>query len=315
MKWVGLVLLVILLLLVMGALVQLVRWAQARESDPEATFILPRVQVVRLNIEQLDPDTTRLNLILAIDYPAPIGFTMDSLDHVMSIAGNEVARSTYPYAIAIKANDSARIELPIMVLTERLRQVLEQLEATGVDSVEYAMEANFHVSAAFWKDKPMRVRIARQLPLFLIPKVDLRDPVLEKLGLGESRVTIDVALFNPNVFGFAFRQTDFTARINDHDVLATTIDTLVRIPANDTVIMRMPLRMAAGRLVVGLFDLLVKPSRTPYSYRMALTIVSDDATINNCRSVVAGDGTLDELKAVRKSGKARNEEGGDQEQL
>ncbi len=301
MKWVGRIFLVILLVLVLGVVIQLVRWSMARQSDPEATFIVPRMQVARMNIEQLDPDTTRMNMVLAINNPSPIGFTVDSLEYTLSIAEKEVIRSTYAHTITLRGSDSASIELPVMVLTKKLGQVLKQLEALGVDSVEYTMEARLHVPAAFWRKEPMTMRIARRLPLIMIPKVDARDPALEKFGFGESRVTVDVALFNPNVFAFDFRQLDFTAELSGHEVMSTTIDTLVHIPAQDTVVLHIPLSMAPGRLVSGVINLLVKPARTPYSYNMAFTIVSESASLNNCRFVLAGDGMLDELKAMRGS--------------
>ena len=304
MKWTRRILLVILLALLLGVVVQLVRWGQARKSDPDATLILPRVYVARMSVEQLDPDTTLLNIMLAIDDPAPIGLTVDSLEYVMSIGGNEVVRSTYPHSITVRANDSAHIELPVAVQTRKLVAVLKQLAASGVDTVEYAMESKFHWPLAFWREKPLSIKIARRLPLFLIPEVEVRDPVVEKLGLGESRVVIDVAIFNPNGFSFAFRQPDFEAELNGHEVVTTVVDDLVQVPARDTVIVRVPMVMAPGRLLGGLFGLIVKPARTTYSYRMALTIVSDNATLDKCRFVVVGNGMLEELKSLRKAATA-----------
>ncbi|MEO8068327.1 MAG: LEA type 2 family protein [Flavobacteriales bacterium] len=296
MRWKGRVFLLLLILLLLFGVIQLIRWAKAKENDPDATFILPRVSMANMNIQRLDPDATTMLLVMTIDQPAPIGLTVDSLDYTLSIAGNEVIHSTYPHAVSIGAYDSASISLPVTIRTKRLIDVLKQLEAEGRDSVIYAMDTRFHLPAAFWTKKPMEVRIERNLPLVRIPRVHLQDPSVVKFGFGESRINVDLALFNPNVFDLAFRDLAITADLEGHEVVLTSADTLIRAAAMDTAIIHLPMRIALGHMIEGVFDLLLKPARTVYSYHMEFTVISDQPSLDECHFIVVGKGHLDELK-------------------
>ena len=296
MRTTGRVLIVVALLLLVALIVIVVRWQNARTTDAGASFLAPRVRMAQLQVQRLDPEATKLLVGLVIDQPAPIRITVDSVEYALFIGEQELVRSTYAKTITLPARDSVSIELPITVRTQKLFQVLKELEQAGVDSVEYALEASFFVPVAFWREKPFQVRMGQRLPSIRLPKVAMRHLVVSRFGFGKSDLTIDVVLFNPNNVAFSLRGTEITAQLEGKEVLRATHGAEVQVPARDTVVLTLPMRAAPGRMIEGIFDLLVNPSRTPYSYQMEFILSTDQPSLNNSRISLVGDGMLDDLK-------------------
>jgi len=103
-------------------------------------------------------------------------------------------------------------------------------------------------------------------------------------------------LFNPNNVAFSLRGTEITAQLEGKEVLRATHGAEVQVPARDTVVLTLPMRAAPGRMIEGIFDLLVNPSRTPYSYQMEFILSTDQPSLNDSRISLVGDGMLDDLK-------------------
>ena len=61
------------LLLLLAAGYQLWRWSAAKQKDPNATFLLPRLEFARNGIKDYDPQRMNVELRLVIDDPAPVG--------------------------------------------------------------------------------------------------------------------------------------------------------------------------------------------------------------------------------------------------
>ncbi len=296
MKWIRKVVLVLLAILLILIGVQLIHYWKARSSDPDATFIQPRVLVTNLRITDHDPDKTRMLMNVQLVDPAPIGLALDSLSYSLGIEGVEVVHSSYEQAINVAAYDTANISFPVVVDSRELLHRLKELDAKGLDSVHYDLNVRFHSPLLFWREKPVEVHTTVYAPLYKIPQVALSHPRIEKLGLKNSNVTVDMSMYNPNAFPFDFKKTRMKLRMGDGQVFATRIDSTVHVPRQDTVVIRLPVELAPGQLVEAAFSALVKPSKTPFSYRLSLILVSDNPSLNNSAFVLTGKGVVADLE-------------------
>lgn len=294
MKWVRYIALVLLAILLFVLGVQLVRWGQARATDPDASFIEPTLLVTNIQITDHNPNETHLVLDLQLVNPAPIGLALDSLQYSLGIEGVEVIHSTYAKRIQVKANDTASISFPVVVDSKKLVNRLKQLEAQGLDSVHYNTDVGFQLSAL--GAKPLELHTSSYAPLVKLPKVAFQDPHIDKLGLKNSAFTIDMAFFNPNVFAFDIKKTRMKLRTGDGQVFETQIDSAIHVPKQDTVLIHLPVDLALGKLIKAAFGALVKPEKTHFSYDLSFIIISKEHALNNSAVVITGEGVVADLE-------------------
>jgi LEA14-like dessication related protein len=296
MRIIGRILLVLLVIVLIIGAVMFFRWQARKADDPDATFVLPRLHVAELHMEEFDMENTRMHLVMRIDQPAPVPLDLDSLSYVIYIDTVEIARSAFPHDISIPAMGSATVASPFISRTNDLTAVLKRLEEQGVDSVDHVLVATFHSPLMFWKMGPAEVRIVEHLPAYRIPKVSLHRPRIEKFGFNESRIMVDLAIFNPNPFAYNFEETSVELKMRDEKVLSTRIDSLIHIPIKDTVVIRVPLELSPGRTLRTAWDYLFNAPTTNYEFSLYTTIVSKSKSIDGGRFRMMGEGTLDEVK-------------------
>lgn len=68
-------LLIIAIILLAGLLTQFIRWRLARADEAEANFILPKIMVATLQLEQYDPEATRIAMKMRLENNAPSVWT------------------------------------------------------------------------------------------------------------------------------------------------------------------------------------------------------------------------------------------------
>lgn len=282
-----------LLLLAAGA--QWIHWHRARTADQHATFLTPRLRIAGAQVHRIDRDGLDMDLTLLLDDPLPIGIKADSLRYRFFIGDVQVMKSTGPGAIAVPAWDSGSVVLPVRLDPERLVGVLDSLERRGIDSVDYAVDMELRPHVPVFRDPTLRFRTGRRLPVFHIPEVRLVHTRLEKLGLGESRVVLDLEVTNRNDIAFAFEKTEYAVRVEEDELLGALREDTIRIPPMDTVTIALPMELRPGRMAEALLELLLAPRRTSYAFRLNTTIVSDRAALDGSEFRVAADGTLGDL--------------------
>ena len=68
-----------------------------KQSDKKvADYIVPKISFQQMQLTNLTPERADVKMRMIIDNPGPIGFKIDSLFYIVSIADQEVARTTYP---------------------------------------------------------------------------------------------------------------------------------------------------------------------------------------------------------------------------
>mgnify|MGYP003393290222 CR=1 FL=1 len=289
------VVLVLVLLVASAVTWQFIHWSIAKRQDPSATFIAPRLHLALITITDLSSETMDMDVRMLIDNPSPIGLAVDSFTYRFSIAGVEVARTNHGGAITLPAYDGASLTLPITVRQELLVNTLKELQARKIDSVDYAIDTWFYTRLPFLKETPIHLHMTRHLPLFIIPDVELAHTRIEKLGLKNTMLMLDLRVSNPNNIPFAFRNTTYEFRVGGDHVMRSSIDSVMEIPPRDTLMIAMPIQLDLGEAAGTLIKLLLKPGST-YAFTFDTHIVSDSRSINGSHMALRRNGTLRDLK-------------------
>ena len=76
--------------------------------------------------------------------------------------------------------------------------------------------------------------------------VDFKNLKVLKWGFVESTVGMDIAFYNPNKSNLQLKKADVDVFINNTYLGKSTLDTLVRIPARDTFLLPITMRVKTG---------------------------------------------------------------------
>ncbi|HKP32629.1 MAG TPA: LEA type 2 family protein [Chitinophagaceae bacterium] len=89
--------------------------------------------------------------------------------------------------------------------------------------------------------------------------IDFENVRVERLGLTESKVGVDVRFYNPNPFNIQLRSADFDVFFNDKFIGHSTLDTLIRIPKLDTFYIPVDMKVNIKDLMKNAVQLLLNP--------------------------------------------------------
>jgi LEA14-like dessication related protein len=89
--------------------------------------------------------------------------------------------------------------------------------------------------------------------------IDFENVRVQKLGLTESKVGVDVKFYNPNPFNIQLKSADFDVFFNDKFIGHSTLDTLIRIPKLDTFYLPVDMKVNIKDLMKNAVQLLLNP--------------------------------------------------------
>lgn len=89
--------------------------------------------------------------------------------------------------------------------------------------------------------------------------IDFGNVRVQKLGMSESLVGVDVKFYNPNPYNIQLRSADFDVFFNDKFIGHSTLDTLIRIPGQDTFYVPVDMKVNIKDLMKNAVQLLLNP--------------------------------------------------------
>ncbi|MBP6312126.1 MAG: LEA type 2 family protein [Flavobacteriales bacterium] len=294
-KWIALI---VVIIVVIALAKQFTAWNNARISDPNASFILPDLIFADVKVTKLTKEEVVMECGVLIRNPAPLGFAVDSIDYTLSIAGVQVLSSTNPHELVLKGRDSTVMSMPITIEQDLLIRTLDSLDRDGTDSVIYAVDMEFMKSMPLLGKRSMSFHVERSLPVFVIPQVEMTDMHLSKVGLKDTRLSVDLLITNPNNFQFAISDTKILMHVGSDRLFKAAVDSVLTIPANGHEVIVVPLQVDLGEGLGTVMKFMFKPG-TPYVLEMDTRMESRSSMTDGTRVHVELDGALKELKEMR----------------
>lgn len=269
-------------------------------SGKNVAELLPELKIASIQILDLDSEKAVANMQMQFDNPL-IGIHVDSLYYTMYIEGIEVIRSTYPAPFDLPSDSSSVLSLPVTIYYDKLIPLLKNLDKKGLDSVTYKVTTIAYTN--YLLKKKMVIETERYLPLIKIPEIAIENIRIGKLGVSNTIVSISIALYNPNVFAFGFKDMNYKVRINEDNTIEGNMPESVWTPAKDTtkftIHSNIDLKDAAENIV----DYLLKPAKSSYTIRSDMKIISKHEMIENSKMILTASGTLKEIKELQKDTK------------
>lgn len=290
---------IVILAVILVAIIGGIIWWKDRGKQvlkQGAAEMAPKVYSSTLTITDIDKNSIKLLSEPVIENNMPLDLEIDSLYYELWIDSAKIMQSTYPEPIVIRKSDSAKLRLPIEIKTTQLKEVIERFEREDRDSADYTMKANFRMKVPVAGKREFDVDFTKRLPAIREIKATIADMDVEKLGLKQSEIDVDVIIKNDNVFDIKLKDAKYTVKVDKDLDLEGELDEIVAIPAkgSDTVTMKMKFKTAKVPKLG--WKMLFRDKQTRFVLDYSATVLSDAKVMNNTKLKTHAEGTLEEMK-------------------
>jgi LEA14-like dessication related protein len=304
-KWIVLVLLA-LILLPIAVFFALQFYHYSKNESPYRTLLIPRLEIVVIEINDLSSDEISLHEKLLIHNPLPFNFTADSLQYKLFIGDVEVIKSTYTKSLIIRKWNSTWIDLPVTINNDKLLAALNKADKQGKDSVMYRIQTTFHTHIPF--KKKFDIDAEKLLPLFYIPTAQLKEVYHDSLSLKGVTLFLKVMIGNRNKFPFKVKDLKYKFSLADNEWVNGAEWGEIDIKQQDSTELLLPLRISFSDIFKSIGPLIRKGGKVEYKFSMDLKLVSESNAIKNSKVIVNDTGTLKELIKLAKDEKKKEKE-------
>lgn len=274
-----------------------------RSDKKVADYVVPKLKMGQMQLTNLTAERADIKMKMIIDNPAPIGLSIDSLYYVVYIAGQEVARTTYPDTLRLKAKDSTQLTLPLTLYYQKLKKVTDSLALQGKDSVNYRVNATiFSASKLIPKDK-FDLKVEKKLPLVTVPEIKITDLKVTNLKFKGATMQVAAAVKNRNVFSISFKDMSYTVQIEDNEAVEGSKPGTVKIPAKGTANFTIPVQLSFKEMGKTLIDLIKEGKDVNYDLKLRTELISDSDILKDSKINLSSSGKLKTLVDAAKEGK------------
>lgn len=272
-----------------------------RSGKEVEDYVVPELQLANIHVTNLSANKADMTMSMVLDNPAPVGLNIDSLHYVIYIEDNEVVRTTYPDSLTIEANDTTSFSLPLTVYFNKLQSVLTSLEQQGRDSANYRINATIFSDMDIIPKDKLSLRIEKRLPLLLPPEIKITDIGIEDVGFSGATLKTDVVITNKNATAFAFRDMNYSVKLEDNEAVEGNKPGTVNIPAKGTTTISIPAELDFKEMGKSLIDLIRKGDDIRYNFNLNTELVSDAEVLENSKINLSASGKLKSAVEAAKS--------------
>jgi LEA14-like dessication related protein len=274
-----------------------------RSDKKVADYIVPKLTLTQMQLTNLTPKRADVKMKMIIDNPAPVGFSIDSLYYVVSIADQEVARTTYPDTLRLEAKDSTEITLPLTLYYDKLKDLTDRLANEGQDSVNYRVNATiFSKTKLIPKDK-FNLKVEKRLPLVTVPDIKITDLKIKDLKFKGATLQVETSVRNRNVFALGFKDMSYTVKIEDNEAVEGSKPGTVNIPAKGTANFTIPVQLTFKEMGKTLIDLIKEGKDVSYDLKLRTELVSQSNILKDSKINLSSTGKLKTVLDAAKEGK------------
>jgi len=291
--------LIIAVLVIAGIIIWLWPGGDSTEKSAASRFT-PKLTIASMSITDINPNSISIVSKAVINNPLPLEINTTRLDYEIFIDSQRVVKSSYSKPLVIRSKGDTEIELPMEILSRDMAAVLKHFDEQKVDSADYTMKSNIQVDVPIAGERTFDVNMTKRLPAVRLPKITAGKVDLDKLGLKETSLGMDVLIENPNAFPIKMQDGRYSLTIDGDLTMDGVLEKLIVIPAKCSETVSMQMDMKTGKLPEMAGKFLFDKKGTTYNYKFTCKLVSDNSFLQNSTFSTTAKGTLDDLKNLVK---------------
>lgn len=268
--------------------------------DKVAGEVKPEVLLSNVEVKDIDSDTIRMVAHVVVVNNSPLRITTDRLDYEIFIDGTPVVSGRMDRKLEIAKDDTTTVSVPLTVALDKLAPVMARFKQDNTDSATYRIKASFRTKVPVAGMQAIALDRKYELPAFRFMNFKPVDLHLDKFSLSEPEFTVDLRIDNPNDFPFRMKDVYYTMKMGDAARVDGSIRGLTTVPPNQSVTVPCEVDVRKMNLPKAVWKTLFKKDETEFNVWVKSTVVSSNEMINNSTMAFHAEGTLAELKALKK---------------
>jgi len=248
----------------------------------------PKVSVESAKLASLSFQGATLQFGFGVDNPNPVGLHLDGFDYALSVEGARMMEGRQDSKLDLAANAKQTIELPVTLKYQQLwtglRQVVEKKEAG------YVLDAGFAFDVPVLGRVRIPVRREGNLPLLRMPRIRLERIAIAGLSARAADLALSVAVDNPNDLEAELQGIDTGLTLNQRSVGRLVHEGTVRVAANGTERLTVPLRLDLVQLGSAVFRMLSNGGVVDYGLDGNLSLTSSEPAFVASEVPFSGNG-------------------------
>lgn len=206
--------------------------------------------------------------------------------------------------IELKAGSSAEIELPVVLLPERIKDALAAMKRSKTDTAAYSIDAELDVVLPVVGSRTFSIKETKRLPEFQLLEIKVKDVDVESFRLKNTGLSASVEVKNPNLFPIKFKDATYRLTFDKEFVLASSIEGVTVIAPRS--VERVPLEIQVKNkemLKLASQALFNKDGDKPFSLEFKCDVVSKDPMLSSSTMQMTTNGTLNDIRDIKEIAK------------
>lgn len=256
--------------------------------------VAPEMEVVAVDISNIDDESIDATSRIRLKNPFPAEINTNRINYEIYIDSIKVIEGAYNRPVEIASSDSTLIEIPMEILADPMKRVLDYFEKYEIDSAEYTMNITYEVDVPIAGENDFDMEFSKKLPAIHLPEVEIEDL---DLNLLKSREGIDVVLqvYNPNLFPLNISNGSFSFIVEDELEVVGQMEDQINIPARETGNVAIFSKKRSGSMLETGWDFLFNQEDTRFNYHFSFIMESENEMLDNTNMRMNINGTLDEI--------------------
>jgi LEA14-like dessication related protein len=223
----------------------------------------PDVSIASARLGAASFDGAELLADVRIDNPNPVAIRLEGFDYDLRTDGRSLLSGEHEQAVRIGANHQARIDVPLQIDFEDLRDIARDLGSR--DEIEYTLALGLAIDVPVLGTRRIPARTTGTLPVPRIPDISLERVSVSELAWTGARATLELAVDNPNAFDLALDRLDYDLAVNGDAWVTGGEGVTANVPARGTGLLRIPVQLDFATIGRSAYQLLTGSGAFEYS--------------------------------------------------
>jgi LEA14-like dessication related protein len=262
--------------------------------------VLPALQQPTLNIQSITREKIQAQFAVKLHNPAPIDLKIDSLRYETKLDGKQIAHGHKSQPLVVKSNATNAISLP---LTLNLPELKHEIKTAQRDCVTVQLHTVLYANLPGVGPKEIPVDISKRVYIPKLPKIEVADVDITKLGLKKGEAIVKLRVTNFESIPFTVKQVNYRFQVEDDLDVKGQETKDVTFKKKGTEIMPIHVTFQPKSMPKVLFKTLFKAKKTDYKLTGSATVAAGPASAKDATMQFNSTGTVKELKEMAKAGK------------
>ncbi|HEX8326795.1 MAG TPA: LEA type 2 family protein [Hymenobacter sp.] len=262
--------------------------------------LLPTMGQASLNISNITREKIQGQMVVQMTNNAPVTLKIDSLRYETFVDGARLAQGRKDQPLVVKKNANNRLQLP---LTLNLANLKRKAKTAQQDCVTVKMRTVLYADLPAVGPKEIPVEVSKRVYIPKLPKIEVADVDVTKLGLKKGEATVKLRVINYESIPFTLKQVNYRFQVEDDLDVKGQETKDVTFKKKGTEIMPIRVKFEPKAMPKVLFKSLFKAEKTDYKLTGTATVAAGGADAKDATMNFNSSGTVKDLKEAVKAAK------------